>query len=707
MGFTTPPATANRLATQTSPYLRQHASNPVEWYPWSVEALERARRERRPILLSIGYAACHWCHVMAHESFEDPETARVMNELYVNIKVDREERPDLDRLYQLAHQLLTGRGGGWPLTMFLTPEDQQPFFGGTYFPPQSRYGMPGFRELLAHVARYYREHEAELRHNATTIVQAITDFNPPAAGADVSLTGAPLRACRAALERSLDPEWGGFGAAPKFPHAELVMRLLRDWHGSAHDAAPDLQALYMATLSLTRMAEGGLFDQLGGGFSRYSVDERWAIPHFEKMLYDNAALLAAYAEAACATGEPLFSDICRRTVTWLMREMRADSGAFFASLDADSEGHEGKFYVWDVAEIRATLSAEEFAAFAPRYGLDQPPNFENRAHHLLIARPLEQIASELGRSAEQIQNLCSVARDKLLAVRALRVRPARDEKILTSWNALLIRGLASAARLLQRADYGETASQALSYLHTHHWRAGRLLVTSTEGAEAALEAYLDDYVFLAAAILELATVRFDAADLAFGTQLLDAVLARFAAEDGGFYFTASDHEALISRLKTFSDDALPAGNGVAAQTLLRYGYLLGEPRYLLAAEACLRAGWRVLEKYPEGHCSMLLALEEWRTPPQIVILRGPGDAMAAWQQALARVYSPHTMVLAVPADATDLPEALQSKPASDQLVAYLCRGSVCSAPLTTLGSLAAALAETSPGGSPEEAVSGR
>jgi uncharacterized protein len=696
MGFTTPPAPANRLATQSSPYLRQHATNPVDWYPWNAEALERARHERRPILLSIGYAACHWCHVMAHESFEDPETARVMNELYVNIKVDREERPDLDRIYQLAHQLLTGRGGGWPLTMFLTPEEQQPFFGGTYFPPQSRYGMPGFRELLAHVARYYREHDAELKHNAATVVQAITDMNPPAAAAELMLTGAPMRACRAALERSLDPEWGGFGAAPKFPHAELVMRLLRDWHASAGDPAPDLQALYMATLSLTRMAEGGLFDQLAGGFSRYSVDERWAIPHFEKMLYDNAALLSAYAEAACATGEALFGEICTRTVAWLMSEMRAASGAFFASLDADSEGHEGKFYVWDAAEVRATLSGEEFAAFAPRYGLDQPPNFENHAHHLLIARPIEQIAGELGRSTEEVQNLCASARTKLLAVRARRVRPARDEKILTSWNALLIRSLASAGRLLQRADYGLAAAQALGYLRAHHWRGGRLLVTGIEGGEAALEAYLDDYVFLAAAILELASVRFDAEELAFGAQLLDAVLTRFSAADGGFYFTASDHEALISRLKTFSDDALPAGNGVAAQTLLRYGYLLGEPRYLIAAEACLRAGWRVLEKYPEGHCSMLLALEEWLTPPQIVILRGSGEAMAVWQQALARIYNPHCLVLAVPSDAIDLPEALLSKPAGGQLIAYVCRGSVCSAPLTTLASLAASLAEHSP-----------
>src|SRR5665213_720361 len=373
----------NRLATQTSPYLRQHALNPVDWYTWGSEALERAQRERKPILLSIGYAACHWCHVMARESFEDPETAALMNSLYVNIKVDREQRPDLDRLYQLSHQMLTGRSGGWPLTMFLMHEDQRPFFGGTYFPPEPRFGLPAFRELLQQVSAYYHEHPEELRAGATRIVDALDQLNTAPTGA-VVLTQAPLQQCRAHLERSFDPDHGGFGAAPKFPHAPNLARLLRDWHASAHADVPDLQALFMAGLTLTRMAEGGLFDQLGGGFFRYSVDARWGIPHFEKMLYDNAQLLGVYAEAAIATGETLFRETATRTAEFMLRELASPEGALYSSLDADSEGHEGQFYIWDREAVQSLLPPREYVPFAARFGLDAPPNFEAHWHLSLI-----------------------------------------------------------------------------------------------------------------------------------------------------------------------------------------------------------------------------------------------------------------------------------------------------------------------------------
>jgi uncharacterized protein YyaL (SSP411 family) len=437
---------------------------------------------------------------MAHESFEDEATAALMNARFVNIKADREERPDLDRLYQLAHQMLTRRGGGWPLTMFLMHEDQRPFFGGTYFPPERRHGLPSFRELLTQVADYYRDHETELRGSALAVTRALDELQPaPAPGTQV-LDDAPLRNCRAQLERSFDREWGGFGGAPKFPHAPLVQRALRDWHSSASAEVPDLQALYMASLTLTRMAAGGLFDQLGGGFYRYSVDGQWAIPHFEKMLYDNALLLGVYAEAACATGEPLFREVAGRTADWMLAELRAPGGAFYSSLDADAAGVEGSYYVWDKAAVRAALNADEYAVFAAHHGLDLPPNFEHHAYHLLVAQPLEALAAAGQGGQAQLATLLASARAKLLALRARRVRPERDEKILVSWNALAIRALATAARVLDRPDLEQAASAALRHLRVQHWRDGRLLA-SGDGGVARLNAYLDDYVFLADAIL--------------------------------------------------------------------------------------------------------------------------------------------------------------------------------------------------------------
>jgi uncharacterized protein len=681
---------ANRLADQTSPYLRQHAHNPVDWYAWGPEALARARSEKKPILLSIGYAACHWCHVMAHESFEDAATAAIMNELYVCIKVDREERPDLDRLYQLAHQMLTGRGGGWPLTMFLLHDDQRPFFGGTYFPREARFGLPGFGDLLRQVARYYHEHQEQLRVPAAQIVSAIEDLNPPPA-TGASLTAEPLKACRARLEQSFDRDYGGFGPAPKFPHAPGLARLLRDWHASARDDAPDLQALYMATLSLTRMAEGGLFDQLGGGFCRYSVDARWEIPHFEKMLYDNALLLGVYAEAAAATGERLFADTVERTVAWLLRELRAGAddqcdGALYSSLDADSEGHEGRFYVWDRETVQQALTPQEYAVFAPRFGLDGAANFEHQ-WHLCVRSSLEAIAALQQLSVDEVRALLHGAQLKLMRLRDLRVRPGLDDKVLASWNALAIAGLATAARCLGRDHYADAAGAALHYLRRVHWRDGRLLATSAHG-QARLKAYLDDYAFLLDAILELSSVRFSPDDLAWAVELAEVMLRQFEdAPVGGFFFTADDHEALISRPKSFSDDAIPAGNAIAARALLRLGYLLGEPRYLQAAERTLRAAWPAVHKYPEAHASMLLALEEYLHPPQIVILRGAAAAIAPWQRELNAVFAPRRWILAVPADATGLPESIASKPAGHGPIAYVCCGTQCSAPIRSLAAL--------------------
>ena len=683
------PRYTNRLARQTSPYLRQHAHNPVDWYAWGPEAFAAAQGSGRPVHLSVGYSACHWCHVMADESFEDEATARVLNENFINIKVDREERPDVDRIYQIAQQLLTQLSGGWPLTMFLDHEDQRPFFGGTYFPNQPRHGMAPFTHVLLRVIEYYRDHRAELRTQGDSLVRVLDELVPPPIGAEEALTAAPLAAARRDLGASFDAEYGGFGGAPKFPHPNALERLLRDWHASSSGETPDLEALYMATLTLRRMGEGGLNDQLGGGFSRYSVDRFWMIPHFEKMLYDNGSLLAVYAQAAIATGDAFYSRIAASTAEWALGEMRSPQGPFYSSLDADSEGHEGKFYAWDLQQVRERLTAAQFGPFAARFGLDRDANFEG-LWHLHAWRPLDEIAAALGRSEAVVSAEIDAARARLLSARAARVRPARDEKILVSWNALLIRGLAIAARALDREDFAVAATQALDFIRTYMWRNGRLLATAL-GEQAHLDAYLDDYAYLLDAILELQQVRVRPDELHFACELAQVMMDRFQDPAGGFFFTADDHEPLIHRSKVFADDATPAGNAIAALALQRLGHLLGRPEWLAAAEGTLRAAWRGLEQRPQAHLALLAALEELLHPPQIIILRGAAGEIEAWRRQLVRLYAPRRLVLAVPDDMENLPAALADKPAAGPALAYVCSGSVCAPPVATLAALIVSL----------------
>jgi uncharacterized protein YyaL (SSP411 family) len=683
----TPPNNVkNRLARETSPYLRQHAHNPVDWHAWGAEALELARTSGKPILLSIGYSACHWCHVMAHESFEDAATAALMNELYVNIKVDREERPDIDKIYQFAHQVLTQRGGGWPLTMFLTHDDQKPFFGGTYFPNTARYGMPAFTTLLQRVAEYYREQRNELRAQNDALMNVYSEIAPPATDATLQLTAAPLDGAREQFAATFDKRYGGFGDAPKFPHPGSIDRLMRHWYRTSAISAPDLHALYMATLTLTRMAEGGMYDQIGGGFARYSVDQFWMIPHFEKMLYDNAALLASYSEAALATGDGLFKRIASETGNWMMREMQHGAGGFYSAYDADSEGHEGKFYVWSREEAQAALTPLEWSLFARRFGLDQEPNFEGAWNpHVFVS--FEQIAKEQQLAPEEVEREVNSARAKLLAVRSKRVWPGLDDKILTSWNALAIRGLAIAARSIARPEFAAAAERALEFLRTNAWREGRLLATSKDGVSH-LNAYLDDYAYLANALLEMLQIRWRNEDVAWLRAILDAMLEHFEdTKDGGFFFTSDDHETLIHRSKSFSDDAIPAGNGIAARVLLRAGYLLGEPRWLEAAERTLRAGWLALIRYPHGHVSLLEALAEYLDAPEIVIIRGAADEASTWQHSLDQLFAPQRMVFAIPTDISGLDSALADKGPGAGTRAYVCRGNTCSAPLESLPDL--------------------
>lgn len=676
----------NRLANETSPYLQQHAENPVDWYPWGEEALRLAREQDKPILLSIGYSACHWCHVMAHESFEDADVAGEMNRLFVNVKVDREERPDLDHIYQTAHQLLTRRGGGWPLTMMLTP-DGTPFFAGTYFPKTPRYGMPGFGELLSRLAEAYRTRRTDIAQQNASLMEALERTVLPPSGGQ-PLTHEPIEAAARELAEIFDDVHGGLGRAPKFPHAQELAFCLR-----RHALSGDSKSGAIVTLTLTKMAEGGIYDHLGGGFCRYSTDETWTIPHFEKMLYDNGPLLSLYADAWLLTRDPLYEKVVHETAGWVLREMQAldfpREAGYYSSLDADSEGEEGKFYVWTREDVEALLTPEEFAVAAPHFGFEGPPNFEARYWNPRIAQPLADVARRLGLARETCEALIASARHKLWTAREHRVRPGRDEKVLTSWNALMAKGMARAGRVFGEPEWVASAMRAVDFIRRTLWKDGRLLATYKDG-QAHLNAYLDDHAFLLEALLELMQTDFRQEDLELAQALAELLLEQFEdCERGGFYFTSHDHERLIHRAKIGHDGATPSGNGIAAHALVRLGHLVGEPRYLDAAERAIRTFHDGLRRNASGHTGLLAALEESLAPPRIVVLRGNAEALAPWQSRLAGAYRPDTMLVAVPDGLSGLPATLQkeSPGTTGRVSAWVCEGVTCLPPTFELAEL--------------------
>jgi uncharacterized protein YyaL (SSP411 family) len=652
---------SNRLASETSPYLLQHAENPVDWYPWGDEALERARRESKPILVSIGYAACHWCHVMERESFEDPEVAALMNERFVCIKVDREERPDVDAIYMDAVQAMTGRGG-WPLNAFLTPEGV-PFYAGTYWPPQPRHGMPAWSQVVVGVANAWVEQRAEVEETGRRILPRLGGAAalPPADG---ELDASGLDTAVATLRRGYDGERGGFStSAPKFPAASAIEFLLR--RGERQ----------MALHTLRAMASGGMYDQVGGGFARYSVDARWEIPHFEKMLYDNALLARAYLHGFQVSGEPFFARVCTETLDWVLRDLRQDEGGFASALDADSEGEEGRFYVWTPDEVRAALGDDRNVAeiALEHFGMTGPPNFEGRWAPVRATSDPERLGE---------------IKQRLREARERRVWPALDDKRLTAWNALMISALADAGAALDRPDYRDAAVDCAEFV----WRElrddrGRLLRTYNRG-RARLGAYLEDHAFLLEALLTLYEATFDPRWFAAARELADTILAHFSdTENGGFFSTADDHETLIARRKELDDAPIPAGASSAAFGLLRLAALTGEHRYEEAAVGVLRLLHPIAPQHPAAFGHVLQALDFYFAAVKEVAIVGPGAEPL--ERVVRGAFRPHLVVAGGPADGVPLLEGRE--PVGGRAAAYVCEHFACLRPVTEPDELAALL----------------
>ena len=671
----------NRLIHETSPYLRQHAHNPVDWYAWGQEALQKAKAEDKPILLSIGYSACHWCHVMERESFEDEETARLMNERFVNIKVDREERPDLDAIYMQAVQAISGHGG-WPLTMFLTP-DGKPFYGGTYYPPAPRQGMPSFRQVLEGVASAYRNRKGEVTQSASQLAEQLGAQNLASLKRE-ELNRLIIDEAFTALEQNFDRVHGGFGGAPKFPQPMNFEFLLRVYQRTKYPAA-----LAIVEQTLQKMARGGIYDQLGGGFHRYSVDAQWLAPHFEKMLYDNSQLARLYLHAYQATGKDFYRTIAAETLDYVAREMTHRAGGFFSTQDADSEGEEGKFYVWSPQEIAAALGKEDGKIFNAYYDVTEYGNFEG--HNILnVPRDENAVARELKIPVEKLRAVIAAARPKLYDMRARRIAPARDEKILMAWNGLMLAAFAEAARVLARDDYRRIAVQNAGFL-LRELAGGegteRNLQRTWKDGKAKLNAYLEDYACLIEGLITLYEATFEARWLNEARAFVDIMIAEFWSDDiGGFYDTGKRHEALITRPRDLYDSATPSGGAMAATVLLKLAALFGEEDYARRAVESLKGVSVLMRRYPSGFGQWLNALDFYLSQPKEIALIG--DPAAAETQTLVAVvfrqYLPNKIVLHQPDESSIINSPLLEGKArlEGRATAYVCENYTCQAPTT-------------------------
>ncbi|QUW00564.1 thioredoxin domain-containing protein [Chloracidobacterium sp. MS 40/45] len=685
------PQFVNRLISETSPYLLQHAHNPVDWYPWGPEALARAKAEDKPILLSIGYSACHWCHVMEHECFENPSIADLMNELFINIKVDREERPDLDTVYMNAVQLMTGRGG-WPLTMFLTP-DGEPFYGGTYFPPEDRGRMPGFPRILRSVADAYRQRRQEVRQSIAEITAELQRMHTPLDGAR-TLSPEILTDAYRRMSTRFDHVHGGFGGAPKFPNSMLLSFLLRYWRLTG-----ELHALEMVELSLDKMAGGGMYDHLGGGFHRYSTDDQWLVPHFEKMLYDNALLARTYLEAWQATGKPRYRQIVEETLDYVMREMTAPTGGFYATQDADSEGEEGRFFVWTPEEIHALLDEADADLVCHYFDVTREGNFEGKGKTVLSTPlPPETVARLREVTPEHLETVLARARRILFEARERRVKPARDEKCLAAWNGLMLYSFARAAAVLERDDYRAVAERNAAFVLGTMYVDG-ILYRSHKDGQNRFPGYQEDYACYAEGLLALYEATGNVKYFCAARELTEAMLAQFDdPQGGGFFFTGDRHEQLITRVKDVFDNATPSGNSVAVDVLLRLALLTAEQRYGERAEHILQTLSGSMAKMPSGFGQLLGALDFYLASVREIVIVGPPAAAETrdLRRVVEEAFRPHRVVaLLNPEDgdhAQHVPLVAQRVMQNGQPTAYVCRNFACQAPATTPDALRAQLA---------------
>lgn len=673
-------STQNRLANSSSPYLQQHANNPVDWYTWDTEALDRARKEKKPILLSVGYSACHWCHVMAHESFEDEATAEMMNKYFINIKVDREQRPDIDKIYQTSHSLLTQRGGGWPLTVFLDYRTHAPFFSGTYFPKEPRHGLPSFREVLMSIADYFNSHLDDISKQGEEVSQTLKKMYAPRPSQS-SLPPNLTNTAYQTLERLFDAEYGGFGEAPKFPQVSQLSFLVHCAEKfSAEDKTTEaIQASGMALHTLRCMILSGVYDQVGGGFYRYAVDRAWLIPHFEKMLYDNGLLLSFLAEASTLIDEDLFRHALHETAQWALRDMQSPAGAFYSSLDADSEGEEGLYYTWSQQEMMSLLDSDTLNTLKEYWNINTPANFEGSWH-------LNTINDDIRKQDKQ--QLIEKAKVTLLATRTQRISPHLDDKILTSWNALMIKGMAKAAMASEEKTYADGAWRAFEFIHKNLWD-GQYLFSSCRKQQIEKISYLDDYAFLLDACLSLLQLRWDANVFEFANTLADALIDQFEdSTHGGFFFTPHQHEKLLERPRTFYDEAIPSGYAVAVYALSCLGALCGKDKYLNSAKRALEQAGEVLQRNPAECASLLYAANLNHAMPSIVVLRGAEESMRTWQQIARQNFSSSRLCFAIPAsfDLSNNFPAITAKTvlAEDPngVTAYICQGTTCLEPIS-------------------------